>query len=396
MKAEELLSHYKSGRRNFQGIDLQNINLAWVDLSEIDLEGANLQHVNFSAAILKRANFETANLSFADLSRTDLTEANLRGANIEGAVLDGAKFENVSYDDETNFPKGFDLSVAIKASFLAVSPQSDPKSSPKSKILDQLEDITGHDCTEESNVSFKANIQKEILPNLETKTWDSAITQRLNQDLAKARKPKLEAEQAIRDAFWATRDRQQARTNSNDGGDGSTESPYEVDSSFEVKDFVNENNFPESIWSKIEEIDKLSDHNSQRYGRLLNWQNSPDPFWHYGIGLSNTHIFDTGAGLCPFERHDAKAVMGIEHIAFTPDQTIERLKQALCVFENWDYSFLGWNCEHFGRLIATDEPKCYQSSILWWLSGQTPNGQHKTAHSILRDHFNKIAPHLNR
>jgi uncharacterized protein YjbI with pentapeptide repeats len=396
MKAEELLSQYQSGRRNFQGIELQNVNFAWVDLSGIDFKGANLQHVNFSAAILKCANFETANLSFADLSRTDLTEANLKGANIEGAVLDGAKFENVSYNYETKFPKGFDPSIAIKASFLAVSPESNPKSSPKPKTFDQSIDITGHDCTEEFNVSFEATIEKKILPNTETKTWDSAIAQRLNQDLAKAQRPKLAAEQAVRDAFWARRDRQQARTNSNDGGDSSTQSPYKIDSSFEVKDFVNENNFPESIWSKIEEIDKLSDRNSQRYGRLLNWQNSPDPFWHYGIGLSDTHIFDTGAGLRPFERYDAKAVMGIEQIAFAPEQTIERLKQALCVFENWDYSFLGWNCEHFGRLIATDEPKCYQSSILWWLSGQTPDGQHKTAHSILRAHFDKIAPHLNR
>jgi hypothetical protein len=32
------------------------------------------------------------------------------------------------------------------------------------------------------------------------------------------------------------------------------------------------------------------------YGRLFNWQNPPDPFWHYGIGLSDTHIFDPGQG----------------------------------------------------------------------------------------------------
>ncbi|MGB7440079.1 MAG: hypothetical protein WA919_03350 [Coleofasciculaceae cyanobacterium] len=37
----------------------------------------------------------------------------------------------------------------------------------------------------------------------------------------------------------------------------------------------------------------------REYGCLLNWQNPPDPFWHYGIGLSDTQIFDTGRGLCP-------------------------------------------------------------------------------------------------
>jgi hypothetical protein len=31
MKAKELLLHYRSGRRNFQGIDLQNVNFAWVE-----------------------------------------------------------------------------------------------------------------------------------------------------------------------------------------------------------------------------------------------------------------------------------------------------------------------------------------------------------------------------
>jgi len=38
---------------------------------------------------------------------------------------------------------------------------------------------------------------------------------------------------------------------------------------------------------------------SQYYGRLLNWQ---DGFWHYGIGLSDTDIFDTGQGMQVFKR----------------------------------------------------------------------------------------------
>jgi len=63
---------------------------------------------------------------------------------------------------------------------------------------------------------------------------------------------------------------------------------------------------PEQIEKPIEAINSLVDPSSKRYGRLLNWQNQPDPFWHYGIGLSNTHIFDTGQGLRPFDRHEAK------------------------------------------------------------------------------------------
>ena len=74
----------------------------------------------------------------------------------------------------------------------------------------------------------------------------------------------------------------------------------------------------------------------------------------YGIGLSDTHIFDTGQGLCPFERSDARFVVDIEHLAFPPDQTIKRLKYALSVFADWEYTLPGWNCEHLGRLIVTD------------------------------------------
>lgn len=80
------------------------------------------------------------------------------------------------------------------------------------------------------------------------------------------------------------------------------------------------------------EIDRLANSSSSRYGRLLNWQNPPDPFWHYGIGLSDTHIFDTGHGLRPFEKGDAKLVVDIDNIVFEPKQTVERLKHALYVF----------------------------------------------------------------
>lgn len=152
----------------------------------------------------------------------------------------------------------------------------------------------------------------------------------------------------------------------------------------------------DQVEKKIEEIEYLADSSSKRYGRLLNWQNPPDPFWHYGIGLSDTHIFDTGRGLCAFERNEAKFVVGIDQIAFEPNQTIERLKQALHVFANWEYTFTGWNCEHLGRLIATDQPRCYQSRVIWWLCNMTPEGDHKTAHQIFRDYLNNIAPNLTR
>jgi hypothetical protein len=150
------------------------------------------------------------------------------------------------------------------------------------------------------------------------------------------------------------------------------------------------------ILNEIVELEKRLDPRSQRYGRLLNWQNPSDPFWHYGIGLSDRYIFDTGKGLQPFEKKDAKIVEGIESIVFSPQQTIDRLIHAHFVFGDWAYSSLGWNCEHLARLIATDEPKSYQCQWTWWLSDLMPNGEHKTAHQMFREYLAQNSPELNR
>lgn len=150
------------------------------------------------------------------------------------------------------------------------------------------------------------------------------------------------------------------------------------------------------IEKTIEEIDRLTNPSSKRYGRLLNWQNPPDPFWHYGIGLSDMHIFDTGRGLRLFEKSEAKLVVGIDHIAFKPEQTVKRLKHALHVFVGWEYTLTGWNCEHLSRLIATDQPRCYQSSLIWWLCNMTPEGDHKAARQIFQDYLKEVEPSLSR
>jgi hypothetical protein len=152
----------------------------------------------------------------------------------------------------------------------------------------------------------------------------------------------------------------------------------------------------DQIEKTIEQIERLVDPSSSGYGRLLNWQNPPDLFWHYGIGLSNTHIFDTGRALCPVERKEAKFVTGIEEIAFEPKPTIERLKQALHVFATWKYNNTGWNSEHLARLIVTDQPRCYQSISIWMLCDLSPEGDHKTAHKVFRDYLQKVNPAITR
>ncbi|XFA73609.1 hypothetical protein RYO59_001858 [Thermosynechococcaceae cyanobacterium Okahandja] len=150
----------------------------------------------------------------------------------------------------------------------------------------------------------------------------------------------------------------------------------------------------QEIQQHIAAIDALSNPASPKYGRLLCWQNPWDPVWHYGIGLSDIAIFDTGQRRCPFERPSASVVTGLGEIALPPAKTIGRLKHALWVFADWEYNFLGWNCEHLSRLIATDQPRCYQSRPLWWLANLTPAGEHKTAHHVFQNYLSQVAPEL--
>jgi len=146
--------------------------------------------------------------------------------------------------------------------------------------------------------------------------------------------------------------------------------------------------------SNFDEIDRHSDPTSQRYGILLNWQDLPNPVWHYGIGLSDRYIYDP-VGRCVFEKKHAKLVLGIDSIAFAPAKTIERLKHALCVFADWNYNITGWNCEHLSRLIATGQPRCYQSKPIWWLCNLTPDGDHKIARLVFENYLGQTNPELN-
>jgi hypothetical protein len=146
--------------------------------------------------------------------------------------------------------------------------------------------------------------------------------------------------------------------------------------------------------TELQHIDTCVDFGSNRCGRLLNWQNHGDPFWHYGIGISDLHVFDTGQGLRVFERTICRNVVGIDNIHYPPAITIARLRYAIDVFGDWTYSLLGWNCEHLARLIATNQSRSYQSKFVWWMAGLDQYGDHKIAKSVLENHLRMNAPEL--
>jgi len=130
----------------------------------------------------------------------------------------------------------------------------------------------------------------------------------------------------------------------------------------------------------LSEIKQLSDENNRFYGKLVCWQNPSwsDPFWHYGIGLSDTHVFDTGAALRPFKRPQDTHIVDDDK-QFHPWCVIRRLQEAVTIFVDWRYHFLNWNCEHLARLVATGKPRSYQVKPIWFITACTPNGDHPTA-----------------
>ena len=116
LSADDLLTTYAKGKRDFTCHDLSLLNLPRADLSganfnqaklyKINLQNATLANADFgraslSQAVLRNANLARAYLSHADLAGADLrgadlsyaylSNANLRGANLCGADLTGAK-----------------------------------------------------------------------------------------------------------------------------------------------------------------------------------------------------------------------------------------------------------------------------------------------------------------
>jgi uncharacterized protein YjbI with pentapeptide repeats len=93
--AEELLEHYRSGRRDFRGLQLRGaylrgVDLHGVDLSDANLGGADLQGAGLCEAILCNVDARSANLRYARLDSADLWQANMCGADLRNIHLCGA------------------------------------------------------------------------------------------------------------------------------------------------------------------------------------------------------------------------------------------------------------------------------------------------------------------
>lgn len=97
--AEEVLSAYSSGRKDFGLKDLSMQDLQKADLSEVKFHGSKLVRTNFQGADLSRANFTNSDvrqamLRNADLNKTYFKSSNLEGVDLRGANLSYANFKN--------------------------------------------------------------------------------------------------------------------------------------------------------------------------------------------------------------------------------------------------------------------------------------------------------------
>lgn len=88
--AQELLTRYALGERNFRNANLMGANLAGICLQKANLIGANLVDANLSGA-----NLSGVNLTLADLTRANLSGANLKGAKLFGTNLEQTNLTNV-------------------------------------------------------------------------------------------------------------------------------------------------------------------------------------------------------------------------------------------------------------------------------------------------------------
>jgi serine/threonine protein kinase len=133
----------------------------------------------------------------------------------------------------------------------------------------------------------------------------------------------------------------------------------------------------------IREFKTHVDYKSPKAGLLIHHkESSSDLALHYHITISDTHAFNFGGnGFAVFRIPTVS--YRVESVTLLPKkEVLDRCLIAYELFKNWDYGLLGWNCEHFARLVTTGEAISYQvkESILAFLNN---NGYHPLAKEMM-------------
>ncbi len=133
----------------------------------------------------------------------------------------------------------------------------------------------------------------------------------------------------------------------------------------------------------IHEFKTHVDYKSSTAGLLIHHkESSSDLPLHYHITISDTHAFNFGGnGFAVFRIPTVS--YSVESVTLLPKkEVLDRCLIAYELFKTWDYGLLGWNCEHFARLVTTGEAISYQvkESILAFLNN---NGYHPLAKEMM-------------
>ena len=99
ISAQEILTAYSSGRKDFGLKDLSMQDLQKADLSESRFRGSKLVRTNLQGADLSRTNFTNSDVRQAMLRNTNLSKSLFNSSNLEGVDLRGA---NLSYANFKN------------------------------------------------------------------------------------------------------------------------------------------------------------------------------------------------------------------------------------------------------------------------------------------------------
>ncbi|WP_233467105.1 serine/threonine-protein kinase [Dolichospermum flos-aquae] len=133
----------------------------------------------------------------------------------------------------------------------------------------------------------------------------------------------------------------------------------------------------------IHEFKTHVDYKSSTAGLLIHHkESSSDLALHYHITISDTHAFNFGGNGFAVFRIPRKYHI-VESVTLLPKkEVLDRCLIAYELFKTWDYGLLGWNCEHFARLVTTGEAISYQvkESILAFLNN---NGYHPLAKEMM-------------
>lgn len=115
--------HWKFDEQNLTGANLEDAhlqhcsfyktNMRYANMRRADMRNSSLRKTVLYRAQLDNVDFRGSHMQGADLSEASLKGADLRNVDLMNANLEHAVFENTLYDDDTVFPRFFEIGKGL-------------------------------------------------------------------------------------------------------------------------------------------------------------------------------------------------------------------------------------------------------------------------------------------